>query len=195
MPAHVVAHGHSLETGGIAVRERQIQLRKIVENCRGNCGEIAGKLRDTNCGVTKPPEDSMSNTSAQGTHRAPTSTQSGQAKPSCRKSAGNCGKLREIAKLGEIAEYYGPQSPPSLLRTSSEPPGPGKQRNKLMWLSGRSTCHVTGRRRVQGGTPHREGARESNSPRVSYASTKPASEHCPLVADGSDLQRQCPSSS
>ena len=37
----------------------QIQLRKKMENC--------GK-------ITKPPEASRSNTSAQGTHRAPTST-------------------------------------------------------------------------------------------------------------------------
>ena len=67
--------------GGIAVRERQMQWRKMAGN--------RGKLRE-NCGaVTKPPEASRSNTSAQGTHRAPTSTQGGQAKSNC----GNCEKL------------------------------------------------------------------------------------------------------
>ena len=57
-----------------------------------NCVKIAGKLRQ-NCGAaTKPPEASRSNTSAQGTRRAPTRTRGGHAKSNWAK------KLREIAE-------------------------------------------------------------------------------------------------
>ena len=85
--------------GGIAVRERQIQLRKMAGKLQGNCGAS-----------TKAPEASRSNSSAEGTHRAPTSTQGGQAKRK-RKIAENCRKLRKIAenrgKLREVAENCG----------------------------------------------------------------------------------------
>ena len=68
-------------------RERQIQLRTMAGKSQGNCGA-----------VTKPPEASVSGTSAQGTYRAPTRTQGGQA------IAEKSGKLWEIAKLRKTAK-------------------------------------------------------------------------------------------
>ena len=62
--------------GGVAVRESQIQLRKI-----------AGKWRENGGAVTKSPEASRRNTSAQGTHRAPTRTRGGRAKAVAGKTA------------------------------------------------------------------------------------------------------------
>ena len=76
-------------------------LRKNAENCGG---------------VTEPPEASKSDTSAQGTHGAPTSARGGRAESSC-------GKLRKIADLnappppcsgkgeanGTVAQQYAPQ--------------------------------------------------------------------------------------
>ena len=58
--------------------------------------------------TTKPPDASKSNTSAQGTHRAPTSTQGGKDKTiaeKLRKIAGNFEKLQK-----KIAKFCGPQS-------------------------------------------------------------------------------------
>ena len=102
--------------GGMAVRERQIQSRGIAGNCRKlrviagklwviagklwkiaeDRGKIAGKLRE-NCGaVIKPPEASRSGTSAQGTHRASTSKQGGQAGSNCGKNTKGCEKLRRM---------------------------------------------------------------------------------------------------
>ena len=79
--------------GGVAVRERQMQLRKNAGKLQENCRKVAG-----NCGaVTKPPKASRSNTSAQGTHRAPARMQRGQAKSNGGKIPGNRGKLRESA--------------------------------------------------------------------------------------------------
>ena len=96
---HIVQRGGG---GGTAVRECQLQLRTIVENC----GKIAGKLREnlrkSFGAVTKPPAASTSNTSAQGTPRAPTRTRGGRAKSNCGKSAGNCencAKLRTATPL------------------------------------------------------------------------------------------------
>ena len=77
--------------------------RSTVGGGGGSCGQgasnpiakkngrkIAGKLRE-NCGaVIQPPEASRSNTSAQGTHGAPTSTSRGHAKSNCRKIAEIC---------------------------------------------------------------------------------------------------------
>ena len=111
-PIHAVTHPpvvHALPVHAAACigggGGAQGALNPIAENCeklRTNCGEIAGKLRE-NCGaVTKPPEASRSNTSAQRTHRAPTSTRGGQAKSNCgkmRKVAENCEKLGEFANL------------------------------------------------------------------------------------------------
>ena len=99
----------------MAVRERQIQLRKIVGKLRGNCGAI-----------TKSPTASRCNTSAQGIHRAPTSTQRGQAKAVA-------GKLWETAKLQKIAKNCGPQSPAPLQRY-----GLHRQQTNLRAGSGRS---------------------------------------------------------
>ena len=89
--------------GGIAVREREIELLKVAGNWRENCGA-----------VTKPPHASKSNTSAQGTHRAPTSTRGGHTKKKHLRK--KCRKLREIA------EDCGPPTPPPLRRGSCPSP-------------------------------------------------------------------------
>ena len=58
----------------------------IAKNCR--------KLRENRCAVPQPPKASTSNTSAQGTHRAPTRTRGGYAQSNCGRIMENC----EIAK-------------------------------------------------------------------------------------------------
>ena len=69
----------------------------------GGCGEgasnpIAKKIAEKCRAVAKPPKASRSDTSAQGTHRAPTRTRGGPAKSICGKIAENCEKLRKIPK-------------------------------------------------------------------------------------------------
>ena len=83
--------------GGGSVRERQIQSRKIE-----NCGKMVPKVRCHN----PPPPASKSNTSAQGTHRAPTRTPGVQAKGNCGKIAGN-----QIAGFCGITQNCGPRPP------------------------------------------------------------------------------------
>ena len=74
---------------------------------RKNCGKLGG-----NCAaVTKAAAASRSNTSAQGTHRAPTSTRGGTSEKQLREkmctTAGNC----EKSKLRKIAENCGTSAP------------------------------------------------------------------------------------
>ena len=87
--------------GGVAIREGPIQLRKIAKNC-GNCG----RLRENSGAVTKPPEASRSNTSAQrlGVFRCLFK----QKIANNREQLRNCRKLRKIAKLREIANRNPP---------------------------------------------------------------------------------------
>ena len=82
------------------------------------------------CGVvTKPLEASKSDTSAQGTHRAPTSTPGGQAKEHLRKTAEICIKNCEIAK------NCGPQPPPPAgVQQSSVPAQPDLPKLAFSWL-------------------------------------------------------------
>ena len=77
--------------GGGACCQSQIQLGKLREHCGA---------------VTKPPDPS-SNTSAQGTHKAPhqQGTQGGQARS-------NCGKLRKRVENCENCDKLRPSIPP-----------------------------------------------------------------------------------
>ena len=82
--------------GGIAVRERQIQCRKLGGKWRAN----VGKLRGNSGAVPKAHEASKSNTSAQGTHRT-NKHATGTSKQQLRENEGNCGNLRKVAKSCE----------------------------------------------------------------------------------------------
>ena len=95
--------------GGIAVREGQIQLRKIAGKCQKNCGAI-----------TKPPEASRSNTSDGSATFVRKRKGHQQARTVDRPKIfrKNGGKWRETAGNGEIAgiieKNCGPQPPPLL---------------------------------------------------------------------------------
>ena len=80
----------------------------IAKNCgkmQENCEENAEK-----CGAV---EISRSNTAAQGTHRAPTSTRGGQAK-------NNCGKMQENAENCEKLRTSIPPLPPGVRSTETQ---------------------------------------------------------------------------
>ena len=85
--------------GGVRSGSVKCNCEKMWENCgklRGNCGKIA----DSN----KTSRSLKEQRSAQKAHRAPRSTQGGQATSNCGKMAGNC----EVAKN---CETCAPQSP------------------------------------------------------------------------------------
>ena len=80
---------------------RECQIPKKSEKLRGKWGT-----------ATKPPEASRSNTSAQGTHRAPTRMRGGQAKS-------DCGKLRKLRKIAENCKQL--RTPPPPPRQTARP--------------------------------------------------------------------------
>ena len=119
---------------------RPADLARLFQGGGGGCGQGASNLFAKKCGkfggncgaVTKPPKASRSNTSTQGTHRAPKSTQGGQAKSNCGKIADNCGKLQKIAKISEKS------------LTSNPPPAPGLFRQAIICCRAHDAWRGTG---------------------------------------------------
>ena len=81
--------------GGIAVRERQIQLGKIP----GNCGKTAEKLRWRNP-TSRSLEQHLCTGDTQGTNKHARGTSKRQLRKNCRKIPGNCKKKKKSEKCG-----------------------------------------------------------------------------------------------
>ena len=133
----------------MAVRERQIQLRKFA----GNCGKIAGKLQFWDQTPRSLKEQHLCTGDTQGTNK----NARGTRKKQWRKIAGNCGKVRKTADLspppprswmdhrlvlcahGTASEQPAPPPPPLLRRRVVSwgwSQGAGTRQHKQLLVSG-----------------------------------------------------------